>query len=621
MRCGWLGTMIAAMTMVVCGLSLVANAQETIPGPPREQSTEVDSPDVEVMARGPVHEAFAEAIVFNPLPGLNISKEPPQEVKEIPSQQPVSGQNTAWIPGYWGWDDDRSDFIWVSGFWRVLPPGRQWVPGYWYPTTNQQWQWTSGYWAAADLDEVGYLPAPPENIEAGPSTDAPDHRHFWMPGCWYWHNGEYMWHAGRWELAHDRWVWVPSHYVWTPRGYVFINGYWDYPLDHRGMLYAPVVFHSPIYRQPDYYFHPRFFVDLGLMAEHLFVRPTYRHYYFGDYYAENDLRFGIQPWFEFHNQYGGYDPFFVYQNYRRGNRDWVNQVADEYRERRNNENRRPSREVRIARADEPTSGDSLVRSIAQMELGENQPVQFREVTTAQRAEIEASIERMREFRGTRTRLESGAQAERGDRRDGRVTAGAALKLDSPIVSRTQVRETVRRSDRVNRNSQDERQQIDRTDIPTETDPRRSDREADPTRPPDRAVPPTREAEPPRRGDERRPPPREGDRSPDLPPREVDRPQRPDERQLPPREGDRPPDLPPREVDRPPDVPPREGDQPREGDPPKQPESDRPQDSAPERSKESGPPSGDKQPQRDQPKDQERKKDQRDERPDRDGSNA
>ena len=49
----------------------------------------------------------------------------------------------AWIPGYWAWDDERTDFLWVSGIWRALPPGRQWVPGYW-GRSGQGAQWTSG---------------------------------------------------------------------------------------------------------------------------------------------------------------------------------------------------------------------------------------------------------------------------------------------------------------------------------------------------------------------------------------------------------------------------------------------------------------------------------------------
>ena len=86
---------------------------------------------VEVLTRGPVHEAFAETITFDPEPGIVAPKAPPAAIEEVPPQQRPEGTNVTWIPGYWGWDDERNDFLWVSGIWRALPPGRQWVPGYW----------------------------------------------------------------------------------------------------------------------------------------------------------------------------------------------------------------------------------------------------------------------------------------------------------------------------------------------------------------------------------------------------------------------------------------------------------------------------------------------------------
>lgn len=36
------------------------------------------------------------------------------EVRLPPDQKP-EGDDVAWIPGYWAWDDERNDFLWVSG--------------------------------------------------------------------------------------------------------------------------------------------------------------------------------------------------------------------------------------------------------------------------------------------------------------------------------------------------------------------------------------------------------------------------------------------------------------------------------------------------------------------------
>ena len=120
---------------------------------------------VEVLARGPVHEAFAEPASSKAKPAPAVPKPPPEAIDEVPPDQKPEG-NVQWLPGYWSWDEERNDYLWVSGFWRVPPPGRQWVPGHWKQVAGG-WQWTAGFWAAQDQKELTYLPPPPEPIEAG----------------------------------------------------------------------------------------------------------------------------------------------------------------------------------------------------------------------------------------------------------------------------------------------------------------------------------------------------------------------------------------------------------------------------------------------------------------------
>ena len=50
---------------------------------------------------------------------------------EVPPEEKPEGDNIQWTPGYWAWDEERTDFLWVSGFWRVPPPDCTWMPGYW----------------------------------------------------------------------------------------------------------------------------------------------------------------------------------------------------------------------------------------------------------------------------------------------------------------------------------------------------------------------------------------------------------------------------------------------------------------------------------------------------------
>ena len=137
--CKW--CMVAALAALGTGFGL-DNAIAAQPG--RADAEE----GLQVLTRGPVHEAFAETVTFDPEPGIVVPKAPPAAIEELPPDQKPEGANIAWIPGYWGWDDERSNFLWVSGVWRALPPGRQWVPGYW-GRSSQGYQWTSGYWADA----------------------------------------------------------------------------------------------------------------------------------------------------------------------------------------------------------------------------------------------------------------------------------------------------------------------------------------------------------------------------------------------------------------------------------------------------------------------------------------
>ena len=73
---------------------------------------------MDVLTYGPIHEAFAETVEFDPEPGIIVPKAPPDAIHEIPpDQKPES--DVEWIPGYWAWDGDRTDFIWVSGIWGL----------------------------------------------------------------------------------------------------------------------------------------------------------------------------------------------------------------------------------------------------------------------------------------------------------------------------------------------------------------------------------------------------------------------------------------------------------------------------------------------------------------------
>jgi hypothetical protein len=138
------------------------------------------------------------------------------------------------------------------------------------------------------------------------------------------------------------WTWVPSRYNWTRRGYVYIDGYWDYAVAGRGVVFAPVYFNRHVYSQPDYYYTPSIVVSLDVFASHLFIRPRCGHYYFGDYYAPRYRDSGFYASFSWHSGGRGYDPIYAYNRWDHRHEDnWDRHQQDNYNYFRDNDGYRP----------------------------------------------------------------------------------------------------------------------------------------------------------------------------------------------------------------------------------------------------------------------------------------
>lgn len=301
----------------------------------------------QVLTRGPIHEAFGQPTVFNPKPGLLIPKKPPEPVEELPPDEKPEGDNVAWMGGYWSWDEEKDDFMWISGFWRVLPPGRQWMPGYWNENAGQ-YQWVGGYWANAELEDEEIIEeAPPESLERGAPPTAPSDDHIWVPGTYVYRDTRYLWRPGYWVVSQPGWCWIPASYYWTPSGYIFVDGYWDWSIRRRGILFAPCYFDRAVIYRPGYIYRPAVCLDIDVITPHFFCRPAYGHYYFGDYYATSYLSVGITPWFNFTVARGPrfYSGDFAYYeaHYRRTNPRWGMEIRMGYERYRDNVNLRPAR--------------------------------------------------------------------------------------------------------------------------------------------------------------------------------------------------------------------------------------------------------------------------------------
>ncbi len=253
--------------------------------------------EVEVLAKGPVHEAYAEPSERQPVASPVVPKEPPQAIEELPPDQKPEGENVQWLPGYWAYDEDRKDFVWVSGFWRVPPPARTWMPGSWQKA-GDGWQWSGGLWAPvqAQKAELEYLPPPPKPLdEDGASIPAPAADQVYIPGSWVYRQ-RFVWRPGYWSPYRANWIWQSAHYRWTPCGHIFIDGYWDYPLAARGVLFAPAYIPPVFYADPGYVYAPTYIVREPCLYGAFFARRGYGSYYFGDYFAPNYASIGFTAW-------------------------------------------------------------------------------------------------------------------------------------------------------------------------------------------------------------------------------------------------------------------------------------------------------------------------------------
>lgn len=368
---------------------------------------------MEVETRGPVHEAFAEPVVLNPEPGIIVAKAPPGAIEELPPDEKPDDSNVIWIPGYWSWDDDRNDFIWISGVWRITPPGYYWVPGYW-TQTDKGYQWTPGFWTPAQTQEIEYLPPPPQTVEVGPSSPAPSADQIWNPGYWSWAQTRYVWRPGHWIRVRPEMVWVPARYIWTPRGVIFVPGRWDYVLDRRGVLFAPVYIPRVVVVRQTFHYTPTIVIRTPILTAHLFVRPRYTHYYFGDYYAPEYVRHGIHPWFELPAARKAYDPIFVHRQweFRKEGPRWIDNLRVEYRRLQEHKDLRPVRtfrqqEVHVRKLPEPQRRTVVIaRPLAEATRSrEVTPFKFQRVNPTDRKTIITQGNNYRTFTVERSKWE------------------------------------------------------------------------------------------------------------------------------------------------------------------------------------------------------------------------
>lgn len=317
---------VSGLLTAVC-VSGWSHSQEPEVAPKNEPGLESG---IEVQTRGPLHEAYAQPFDVKPAPGPMVPKAPPPPIPEEPPEERPDNANAQWIPGYWAWDEQRQDYMWVSGVYRVPPQNRTFVPGYWN-NTPEGWRWVPGFWSNSQQPDVPYTPEPPAPLDSGPQYPAPDDNSTYIPGVWIYRDSRFIWRPGYWAPYQEGRVWVPPTYQWSPNGYLFVDGYWDWPFESRGLIYAPVCFHRPLWEVAGWRYRPSFVVGFNAFFDSCFVGVG-GGFYFGNFYDPFFARQGFRPW---HQGRGFYDPAFAHHAYRnqRVNPNWHAGIQQTYASR------------------------------------------------------------------------------------------------------------------------------------------------------------------------------------------------------------------------------------------------------------------------------------------------
>jgi hypothetical protein len=252
------------LAWLVLGLILVvprssAMGREGADGPPAlEGPAEDPRNEAQLAARPrpsePVHEAFlslgkdsAKGAREGNLP--RIEQSPPAPLNDPPKgEPPVPGAR--WVEGYWAWDDARHDFDWISGAWRVSPPGKFWVNGVW-KRDDRGWYRVPGSWSErkvppgdpvrSDSERAADVPdwrsqGPPDDRPEEKDQTAPGPDFFFVPGEYVPNGNSLVWRPGFWSRSVPGWEWVAASWVRLSSGWAFRDGYWDRLEDESGTV-------------------------------------------------------------------------------------------------------------------------------------------------------------------------------------------------------------------------------------------------------------------------------------------------------------------------------------------------------------------------------------------------
>jgi hypothetical protein len=239
MRRSHVSTPLLLVVWLISGAHVWGYGDESDPSPAVELLIRGTSGGVESAADGaaassPWHEAMAA-------PGAvrapqRSDRPPPPAIVERPGAPPPN-PDARWIGGYWTWNEGRMDFDWVTGVWRVAPPGKFWVSGYWRREPTG-WSRVPGLWSqghAAPAAKRDAPAAPPDIVLTRPLPQRPTELigpppgpgTFYVPGEYVPQGSQIVWKPGFWYPSQPGWEWTPAHWVRQASGWTYRAGRWN----------------------------------------------------------------------------------------------------------------------------------------------------------------------------------------------------------------------------------------------------------------------------------------------------------------------------------------------------------------------------------------------------------
>ena len=280
----------------------------------------------EVLTRGPVHEAFAEVINYNPQPGQVVAKEPPKPIEEVPPAEKPEGDYT-WIPGYWAWDHDRGQLY--LGHRRMADSAarhdlgaRLLEPGHQRTSMGQRLLGAGGTRRrpARRRPRPSISPRRRKASKRAPAQPPPRPTISGSPAIGIGLTGGTCGGPATGPAASRIGSGSPPGTSGRPAATSSSPGIGISPWQAgRGLL--PGHLRQPLLSWPALLLQPSVCIQTPVLTGYLFCRPAYCHYYFGDYYDPMYVGVGIYPWYMVHERHYGYEPLFVYDRWYYGRND------------------------------------------------------------------------------------------------------------------------------------------------------------------------------------------------------------------------------------------------------------------------------------------------------------